>query len=74
MLGLASTICDLGCVKSLIGLWLAVIGASLAHAEALKPADREALLDSIEKLHQTAQSNVDSRFLTRLERLPRSDG
>ncbi|MFZ9940884.1 MAG: hypothetical protein ACO3F7_01890 [Luteolibacter sp.] len=66
MLGLASTICDLGCVKSLIGLWLVVIGASLAHAEALKPADREALLDSIEKLHQTAQSNVDSRFLSAL--------
>jgi hypothetical protein len=66
MLGLAATICDLGCVKSLIGLWLAVIGASLVHAETLKPADREALLYSIEKLHQTAQSNVDSRFQTAL--------
>lgn len=66
MLGLALAICDSRSVKSLLVTLLAVIGASHAHAEALKSADREALLENIGKLHQTAQSNVDARFQSAL--------
>ena len=66
MLGLASMICDSWCMKVLFIAGLIFIVASYAHAEALKPADREALLENIGKLHQTAQSNVDTRFQSAL--------
>ena len=45
-------------------LMVAALTASAARSQTLSSADREALLEKLEKLHDTATSKVDDRFRT----------
>ena len=49
-------------MRTLAAFICAVVLTSGARSESLSPADREALLGSLEKLRESASSQVDSRF------------
>ncbi len=51
--------CRMRCLPILVCL---ALGLSRAHTEPLSSSDREALLDNLEKVRETANSKVDARF------------
>ena len=61
-LGLAARICDVSGMRALLlVLCLAVFSVKVT-ADPLSPADREALLENLEKLRGTVTGRVDARF------------
>jgi len=51
-----------GEMKNLTMLAVAAIACQLVHADALTPADREALLERLEKLRASAESRIEARY------------